>query len=186
MTIRAFAIAAALLASTGATAADFSFTGNFAHDSSRAVYSFSIGAPGTVDIDGFGYAEGGFDTAFSLYGPDRFAVDFNDDEDGVFGDSRLTLALGAGSYTLLVTQYDNLGPAFLGGNTLAFSGQPNFRGGFVDFFGSQRTNAFGLDIRGVDGASVTSVPEAATWTMLIVGFGLVGAAARRRSAVAAA
>lgn len=37
----------------------------------------------------------------------------------------------------------------------------------------------------IDGVSVASVPEAATWMMLIAGFGLVGAASRmRRGAVA--
>ncbi len=39
----------------------------------------------------------------------------------------------------------------------------------------------------LDGVSLTGgVPEAATWAMLIAGFGLVGAAARRRKAVVAA
>jgi hypothetical protein len=33
--------------------------------------------------------------------------------------------------------------------------------------------------QGVDNVSVSAVPEAATWAMLIAGFGLVGAAARR-------
>lgn len=32
----------------------------------------------------------------------------------------------------------------------------------------------------------TAIPEAATWAMLVAGFGLVGAAARRRKAVVAA
>jgi hypothetical protein len=36
-----------------------------------------------------------------------------------------------------------------------------------------------------DKAPVTAIPEPATWAMLIVGFGLVGFAARRRTAVAA-
>lgn len=37
-----------------------------------------------------------------------------------------------------------------------------------------------------DNVTVTAVPEAATWTMLITGFGLVGAAARRRRGAVAA
>ncbi|KPF60098.1 hypothetical protein IP88_16220 [alpha proteobacterium AAP81b] len=37
----------------------------------------------------------------------------------------------------------------------------------------------------LDGVSVQGVPEASTWVMLIAGFGIVGAAARRRRAVAA-
>ena len=38
----------------------------------------------------------------------------------------------------------------------------------------------------LDNVSVAAVPEAATWVMLIAGFGLVGTAMRRRSAAAAA
>ncbi len=38
----------------------------------------------------------------------------------------------------------------------------------------------------LDGVSVTAVPEPAMWGMMIVGFGLVGFAARRRAAVVAA
>lgn len=37
----------------------------------------------------------------------------------------------------------------------------------------------------LDGVSVAGVPEASTWVMLIAGFGLVGAAARRRRRTAA-
>ena len=39
--------------------------------------------------------------------------------------------------------------------------------------------------QGVDNVSVSAVPETSTWAMLIAGFGLVGAAARRRRAVTA-
>ena len=38
----------------------------------------------------------------------------------------------------------------------------------------------------LDGVSVTGVPEAATWAMLVAGFGLVGFAARRRTRAVAA
>jgi hypothetical protein len=37
----------------------------------------------------------------------------------------------------------------------------------------------------LDGISLNAVPEPATWAMFIVGFGLVGAAARRKAAIAA-
>lgn len=206
MTIRNIAgIAAALLASTAASAADFSFVGTFGLDSSKAAYSFTVGAPGTVTLATLGYAggtnaagatiaQGGFDPVLSLYGSDGFVIDYSDDGEGVAldsatgvgGDALLSLALGAGTYTVILSQYDNFGPAFLGGNTFAFEGQPNFRDGFVDFYGSQRNGGFALDILGVDGASITAVPEASTWAMLVIGFGIVGAAARRRQAVVAA
>jgi hypothetical protein len=37
----------------------------------------------------------------------------------------------------------------------------------------------------LDGVSLSAVPEASTWAMLIVGFGIVGFAARRKAALAA-
>ena len=49
----------------------------------------------------------------------------------------------------------------------------------VDFSSTQR--AFEIDNVGV-----TAVPEPTTWALLIVGFGMVGAAARRRAGVVAA
>ena len=45
---------------------------------------------------------------------------------------------------------------------------------------------FGDNMLGLDDVSVTGVPEAATWAMLIIGFGLVGVSARRRKVVVAA
>ncbi|MBC7519811.1 MAG: PEP-CTERM sorting domain-containing protein [Sandarakinorhabdus sp.] len=65
--------------------------------------------------------------------------------------------------------------------SFAFSGEPNFRGGFVDLYGDQRTNAFAFDITGAN-----AVPEAATWMLMIAGFGMVGAVARRRNSPVAA
>jgi len=47
-------------------------------------------------------------------------------------------------------------------------------------FGSD-TNAFELD-----NVTVSAVPEPATWAMLVIGFGLVGAATRRRTSMIAA
>ena len=49
----------------------------------------------------------------------------------------------------------------------------------VDFSSTQR--AFEID-----NVSVTAVPEPTTWALLIVGFGMVGVAARRRAGVVAA
>ena len=43
----------------------------------------------------------------------------------------------------------------------------------------------GLSSAIAQGAVVTGVPEPTSWAMLIAGFGLVGAVARRRSAAAA-
>jgi len=51
----------------------------------------------------------------------------------------------------------------------------------------QENDRRGYYTGGLDNVSLTAaVPEAATWAMMVVGFGLVGVAARRRSATVAA
>jgi hypothetical protein len=175
-------IAAASFPST-ATAADFSFTGSFVTDDAKVAFTFDLATASTVTIQSFGYlggvnaagqtiAAGGFDDVFSLYDSASQNVIISDDS--------FTIALKSGSYKLFLTQYDNFGPANL---TLPFifEGQPNFAGGFVDFNGSQRTGNWALDITGVTTAS--AVPEASTWGLMLVGFGMAGSALRARRRV---
>ncbi len=197
------ALAAAALATTGAAAADFSFAGVFTHDNDKAAYNFTLGATTVVTLTSLGYAgglnaagqpvaRGGFDSVLSLYDSTGTAVDFNDDGVGVpvdttghASDAKLSLSLAAGTYKVYLTQYNNFGPITLG-NGFAFDGQPNFRGGFVDLYGNQRDGHWALDLSGVDSATAGSVPEAASWAMMVVGFGLIGVMARRRSVVVTA
>jgi hypothetical protein len=176
-TITAFAVAA--LAATGAAAA--SFSGTFATDDQKAGFFFYVKAPTALTITSIGNAAGGFDPVLSLYNSAGVAIDYNDDTFGA--DPQLIRTnLATGRYTVFLTQYDNFGPASLA-LPFNFDGQPNFRGGFVDSNGSQRTGFYALNITGALKAG--EVPEPATWAMLIVGFGLVGAVARRRAALAA-
>lgn len=178
--IAALAGIAAASIPTTTSAADFSFTGTFLTDDAKAAFTFNLAAPSTVTIQTFGYlggvnaagqtiAAGGFDDVVTLYDSSSQIVAFSDDG--------LTLALAAGSYKLFLTQYDNFGPANLALPFL-FDGQPNFRGGFVDFDGSKRNGNWALDITGVTLA--TAVPEASTWALMLVGFGIAGAALRGR------
>lgn len=196
----AAALASALLAVSPAAAASFTFSGNLVQDNSRASYVFDIAAPATVTLTSLGYAggtsvsgqtfaAGGFDTVLSLYNQFGSLVADNDDGATVgidpvtgFGsDAQFSGALEAGIYTVFLTQYANFGPLQLPGE-FAFDDEPNFTGGFRQFDGTQRTAAFALDITGVDSAApgVGPIPEPATWAMMIAGFALVGAAARRR------
>ena len=197
------ALAAATLVATGASAASFSFAGTFAHDNDKTAYNFTLGATSVVTLTSLGYAggtngagatiaRGGFDSVLSLYDSTGTAVDFNDDGAGVpvditghASDAKLSLSLAAGTYKVYLTQYNNFGPITLG-NGFAFDGQPNFRGGFVDLYGSARDGHWALDLSGVDSAVSGSVPEAASWAMMIAGFVMVGGMARRRQAAVAA
>lgn len=170
------AIAAATLVSTTASAA--SFSGAFTHNNDKAGFFFYLKAPATVTIESTGNATGGFDPVLSLYDPSGLGIAFNDDEDVGISDPKLVESLSAGRYTVYLTQYDNFGPASLG-LPFNFDGQPNFRGGFVDFSGTQRTGDWALSIDGAFKAG--AVPEPASWVMLIAGFGLVGVSMRRRA-----
>ncbi len=189
-------IAAASLPAT-ASAADFSFTGAFAADNGKAAFTFSLGAAGAVDFVSLGYAggvnsagqsitAGGFDAVLSVYDSSGLSIGTGDDGTVVdpittfARDPLLTLFLAAGDYSVFLTQYDNFGPASLS-LPFAFDGQPNFRGGFVDFDGFKRTGNWALDIRGVSVAA--PIPEASSWALMIVGFAAVGVAARRRRIV---
>lgn len=58
--------------------------------------------------------------------------------------------------------------------------------GFTAVYLSQSNFPGYADAWGIDDISYNAVPEAATWAMMIAGFGLVGAAARRRRPVSAA
>jgi hypothetical protein len=72
---------------------------------------------------------------------------------------------------------------------VAFSPQPNPPGGWfaVNFQYAAPTDAFVRFNASVDGRPVSFfVPEPGTWTMTILGFGLVGGAARRRARAALA
>jgi hypothetical protein len=207
------ALAATFMLTTSASAADFSFAGVFAQDNDKAIYNFTLAAPGTVTLTSLGYAgganlagqmiaRGGFDPVFSLYDANGLIVGFNtpnpdgsfdgfnddgvgvplDSVTGVGADSKIMLALGAGSYALYLTQYSNFGPIDLT-NPFPFDGEPNFRGGFIDGTDDQRTSRFALDIAGV--TSAAAVPEPASWAFMLLGFGAIGGAVRSRRRVTA-
>ena len=196
MTKTILAIAGAMLAASSASAADFSFTGTLARDNGKALFSFTVTTPSTVTLRSLGYAggtnaagnaiaRGGFDSALSLYGSDGVAIDFNDDGldstpdsvTGAQGDSVLITDLAAGTYSVYLTQYSNFGPMVIPGE-FAFDNEPDFRGGFIDFYGDQRTGAYAFDILGVDTA--VAVPEPATWAMMILGVAVAGGSLRVR------
>ena len=179
----AIAAAATVLMTTSASANDFSFAGTFKKDNSKAIVVFKVVAPGNVTFQTSGYAAGGFDPVVSLYNPNGDFIDDNDD--GVSGsDSYLQATLSPGKYRLYLTQYNNFGPASVRSDGFAYDAQPDFRSGFVDSQGNVRTSSWALDVRNVSEAAVLSnigaVPEPSTWAMMIGGFGIVGAATRRR------
>jgi hypothetical protein len=123
---------------------------------------------------------------------------------GVFGvgSASGTLTGGGGTYTATTTAC-SAGSLMLnpGQEVLVVTGLqlPVNRGGFADSsatFTSRLGDDLSVDQQAVlttsltsaiaGGASVAGVPEPTSWAMLIIGFGLTGAAVRRRRAVVAA
>jgi hypothetical protein len=187
------------LAPTSPLRADtLSYTGSFPTDDSVQTFNFNLASQGAVTLQTFSYAggidgagktiaAGGFDTVLTLFdGTGNFLTSNNDGACGQVGtdvttlncfDSYLFLNLGAGSYTLALTENDNLaiGPTFADGFTQAgngnftcgeFMGTP---GGFCDASPSQRNSAWALDITT---PATAPVPEPSTYALLLSGIGV--------------
>jgi hypothetical protein len=175
-----------------------SYQGNFPSDDFVQTFNFNLASAGAVTLQTFGYAggingagktiaAGGFDPVITLFdGAGNFLTSNNDGACGQVGtdattlncfDSYLSLTLGAGSYSLALTENDNLaaGPTFADGFTQAgngnftcaeFMGTP---GGFCDASPSQRNSAWALD---VTTPATAPVPEPSTYALLLSGIGV--------------
>ena len=170
MTIRTLAAIAAALVATGASATTLS--GTFKNDNDKARIVFFAGK-NAVTLTSTGFAQGGFDPVFSLYKSGGQSVAFNDDQAAGNSDSQLALTLAPGYYALYVTQYNNFGPIDLNLADFPFDDVPDFRGGFVDSNGDQRTGFWSVDVTGA-----AAVPEAGG--VMLLGMGVLGFAALRR------
>lgn len=192
------AVAAALSLATTAQAANFSFTGTLDTPSTVQFFDFNVGAASDVTLRTWSYAggvnaagtvisRGGFDPILALFSlPDGALVGQNDDGIGVpidplsnrAWDTLLNVSLEAGTYRVAVMVFPNFafGPNLSDG----FEGATDFNDA-AGIPGGPRTNQWAFDILNVnDAVVVPGVPEPASWALLIAGFGLTGAAMRRR------
>jgi WD40 repeat protein len=214
LAVAAVAASALVALASPASATDFSFTGLFTADNNVQFFNFSVTGESVVTLRTYSYAggtnaagdviaRGGFDPILSLYDAstgDRVAQ--NDDggcglvaEDAVSGqcwDTSLSTDLLAGNYTVAVSQYDNFGPGNLA-DAFPHDGDSNFRNGFTDVSNAPnnpRDGHWAFDVLNADtatqGPTDGGVPEPATWGLMLSGFGLAGAALRRRRAALAA
>jgi hypothetical protein len=197
------ALGCALAALAGGAQADaFTLSGNFSSDDQVALFTVTLDSAGTmlarslgyaggVDTLGVSHAAGGFDTMLFLFNAAGVLVAQSDDgvnvpadpATGLAADAAFSIALGAGSYTLVLTQYDNFPLGNLGtGFSQAGSGNftPTLSSGctataFCDWSGAARTSAWVLAVEGV-----SAVPEPASALTLLAG-GLALLAWRRRA-----
>lgn len=186
-----------------ATAASLSYVGAFTADDDVASFTFSLASPATVTIKTYSYAggtqadgnvvpAGGFDPILALFNGAGTLINFVDDGSSVADpntkmpfDALLETALGAGTYTVTLMQYNNFanGPSLSDG--FEKSGQSTFTqafgcGGtmFCDSEGNQRNGNWALDILNVNAAN--PVPLPAALPLFAFGMAAVGLAARRR------
>lgn len=206
-TLRKMALACALAAAAGFAQADnYTLSGTFARDDNLGLWAITMPASGTFSVRSLGYAggvdtdgvtqpAGGFDTMAFLFNAAGVLVAQSDDGVGVAtdpvtglaSDAAFSLTLAAGTYTLALTQYDNVP---VGALPAGFSrdGAGNFTPSisvgcaapaFCDSSGAARSGAWVLTLSGP--TAVTPVPEPAAWALMLAGCaGLV--AWRRRSA----
>lgn len=151
---------------TPASAATFSFTGNFTRDDNVQFFNFTTDGTSTVTLRTFSYAggtngagqvitRGGFDPILALFDNLGNLVGQNDDGSspdvpadpftGRFFDTFLTALLDAGSYTVAVMQYDN----FANGPTLSAGFIRAGQGNFTDTLSGGCTQGFFCDVSNV-------------------------------------
>src|SRR5262245_32673110 len=177
------------LAAPTLSAANFTFTGNFSRDDSLLLLNFIGTTPGTVQIVTTSYTTGGFSPVLSLFDQQQnnLLIGRDNGVDHPNGEANLTQMLGAGSYFVVLSQFDNLaaGPTlqngFLRTGDGTFTrefGPPGATGPFLDIDGQQRTSNFAVTLNNVSNATVA--PEPVTSTLLLAGLGALCSVIRMR------
>jgi hypothetical protein len=176
-------------------------------DDDVVLIPFMVISPGTVTMQTTSFASGlvGFQPVLTLFdgggnllfqdatggtAPGSCGARSIDAVSGACGDAYIQATLGPDSYTLALTQWDNIpnGPTLADGFPRVGEGNftgPSFLGSAGSFIlsdGSQRNSAYALSIDG-DGvqSAPSGVPEPATFGVLAFGLlGIAAAGARRR------
>jgi hypothetical protein len=174
-----------VLAASLASAGPLMFSGNFATDDQVQLFDLTVAASSTITAQTTSYVTGGFDPYLSLFDGLGNLIATNDDgtcgqvgadpSTGNCFDSFLQQSLGAGSYTLALTEYYNVANGPTLGDGFSEEGQGDFTcpQGFCDSSPSQRTSAWALSISGVSSVveeGQTTVPEPSTMAVAAIAF----------------
>ncbi len=204
MRIRGVLLAVGLLYGGQAFGTNISFTGAFSFDDSIQQFTFTLGSGATVTYAGGTNANamviprGGFDPWLSLYNAGGTLLQSVDNgtcgqvgTDLVTGacfDSFISVALGTGTYTLVLSQSDNQPAGGMLSDGFTNTGNPTFtssfgctNGQFCDSNADNRTNKWAVDLDNVTSAQGPSgVPEPGTLVLLAGGFAAIAVLRRRK------
>lgn len=205
-----FALALAVAAgSVSAAPVDLTFAGTFVKDNDVLKFNFTIDTARSVGVVSSSWIAGGFDPILTIFDSTGNKVAFQDDG-GATGsvnvngtsysygtwDSFYNVNLGAGSYSAVITQFDNFAKTNLLADGFIWDAVDNFT--FVQNYGGAtqamfngvwdsndpRTGNWRFHLLNVDDAVVIDpnrIPEPAS--MALAGVALLGLAAARRRAI---
>ena len=208
---RKTALLVAVLALCGGHAfgTNFSFVGTISEDDQLEQFTFTLSGTATVTLQTWSYAggtnqagmvipRGGFDPWLSLYNAAGTLLQSVDNgtcgqvgTDLVTGacfDSFISVALGTGTYTLVLSQSDNQPAGGMLSDGFTNTGNPTFtssfgctNGQFCDSNADNRTNKWAVDLDNVTSAQGPSgVPEPGTLVLLAGGFAAIAVLRRRK------